>query len=330
MSLMEDYQCNPEAFFRMAGYDPDEVCDAFLLREVRLYNNKNGGRNMACKLQNCKGAIAGICFDYGGELDESSAGTPVMVRGRRGSYKGAPQIRIFDIRPMVANDARNDIQMLLPHAMLSGEEGFKTFRDAMVGKIQDGDYLLLCKALVDENEQVFSTCPASIGSHHACVGGLLTHTYEVMEWAYNCADYYNDAYDYNIDKALLTAGAVLHDIGKVREYSFDNTGAAMRPTEAMKENAHAMEGAMMIRQMAQELGTPEDKARKLENLVASHHTAYPFRSGVNPATPEARLLAVVDNLDSSVDSSVPSRLPPYMMGKQISRNTKKFFVPRRI
>ena len=187
--------------------------------------------------------------------------------------------------------------------MLSGEEGFKTFWDAMVAKIQDGDYLLLCKALVDENKEVFSSCPASTGSHHACVGGLLTHTYEVMEWAYNIAEYYNDTYDFGIDKELLTAGAVLHDIGKVREYGFDSTGAAMRPTDAMKENAHALEGAMMIREMAQELGTPKDKAKKLANLVASHHTAYPFRMGVSPITPEAKLLAVVDNLDSSVSSN---------------------------
>ncbi len=304
MSLMEDYQCNPETFFKMAGcYNSYDVCAAFILQEVRLYRNKNGGQNMACTLRNCKGTIAGICFDYGGTLDESSAGTPVMVQGRMGSYKGAPQIRIFDIWPLDADDAQNDIRPLLPHGLLSGEEGFKTFRDAMVAKIQDGDYLLLCKALVDENKEVFSSCPASTGSHHACVGGLLTPTYEVMEWAYNFAEYYNDTYDFGIDRELLTAGAVLHDIGKVREYGFDSAGAAMRPTEAMKENAHALEGAMMIREMAQELGTPEDKARKLENLVASHHTAYPFRVGVSPITPEAKLLAVVDNLDSSVSSN---------------------------
>ena len=304
MSIMDDYQNSQKFFFGMAGgYNAYDVCAAFILEEVRLYRNKNGGQNMVCTLRNCKGAIAGICFDYGGELDESSVGTPVMVQGRMGSYKGAPQIRIIDIWPLDADDAQNDIRTLLPHGLLSGEEGFKKFRDAMVAKIQDGDYLLLCKALVDENKEVFSSCPASTGSHHACVGGLLTHTYEVMEWAYNFAEYYNDTYDFGIDKELLTAGAVLHDIGKVREYGFDNTGAAMRPTDAMKENAHALEGAMMIREMAQELGTPEDKARKLENLVASHHTAYPFRVGVSPITPEAKLLAVVDNLDSSVSSN---------------------------
>ena len=168
---------------------------------------------------------------------------------------------------------------------------WKQFED-LKQMIKDDDYLHIVNELTIECKGLyknFRDAPAAKYHHHAYIHGLLEHTVGVTNKALSMADEATD-------KDLLITGALLHDIGKTREY--DWSGCTITRTNRGKLLGHIVMGCLMIEEVdSRTETTPLEKSIKLLHLIASHHGKKEWGSPVEPMTKEAIILHQADMLD---------------------------------
>jgi 3'-5' exoribonuclease len=136
---------------------------------------------------------------------------------------------------------------------------------------------------------VFEKTPGSVNGHHAQLGGLLLHVFEVTSIARQIARTVRQA---NAD--LVVAGAMLHDIGKVEAYAIAPEGFAH--TSAGMLLGHVSLGALMFdrRLSASGLALSAAQRNELLHMILSHHGALEFGSPVQPMTVEAEIVHWAD------------------------------------
>lgn len=147
-----------------------------------------------------------------------------------------------------------------------------------------------------ERLDLFLVAPAAISHHHAYVHGLLEHTVAVAECALALAEVHI-ARGVAVDRSVVVAGALLHDLGKVEAYS-------LNPTPDMTVEGvfidHIALGYATFSRLADELGLPADHKAVLGHIILSHHGQKEFGSPVLPASAEALIVAAADELDFKV------------------------------
>jgi len=135
--------------------------------------------------------------------------------------------------------------------------------------------------------------PAAVTVHHAYPGGLLDHILKVGETCEALAA------AYGVDRDLLFAGAVLHDIAKLDELTTGESTAYSRDGNLI---GHVTLGVLIVRESTTRLdGFPEDLRARLEHLIVSHHGSRQLGSPVEPMTIEALILSAADDLDAKID-----------------------------
>ncbi|MDR1481263.1 MAG: HD domain-containing protein [Synergistaceae bacterium] len=144
-----------------------------------------------------------------------------------------------------------------------------------------------------DRARAFSNAPAAVSNHHAYAHGLLEHTLTVTDSARNIADTYRNAYP-SIDMNIVTAGALLHDLGKIDSYSMSPMPEI---TLAGAVLDHIAIGYSMFSRLADETKLPGDIRVHLGHIMLSHHGQKEFGSPVLPATPEALIVSMADELD---------------------------------
>lgn len=167
-----------------------------------------------------------------------------------------------------------------------------------ISEIEHPGLRRLLQFVFEEDEKLSQAFTEAIGAtrnHHAYIGGLLEHTYYVTRIGRFMADVYP-----NVNLDLLTAGCLLHDIGKIKTYewksSFDRSLEGR-----MLEHIHL--GMDMISTILREQGITLDQTThmKLLNMIASHHGRPEFGSSQPILTVEAFILHMADMIDSTMN-----------------------------
>jgi 3'-5' exoribonuclease len=150
---------------------------------------------------------------------------------------------------------------------------------------------------------VYNTWPAAVSLHHAYVGGLLEHSVAVARCAAGMVRSCRDS-GFNVDMDVTVAGALLHDLGKLESYRLS---PAPEVTLAGNVVDHIVLGYHRFMTLAEDYGKSHktDEAKKLDerttlavgHILVSHHGSREFGSPVLPATPEAMIVSVADELD---------------------------------
>lgn len=99
-----------------------------------------------------------------------------------------------------------------------------------------------------------------------------------------------------LDKSLVVAGAILHDIGKLRELEVRPEGAAYTPAGSLI--GHTLQGRDMVREAAAAAGLDGDRLLRLEHIIVSHQRLPEWGSPKPPMTPEALLVHYADDVDA--------------------------------
>jgi 3'-5' exoribonuclease len=129
--------------------------------------------------------------------------------------------------------------------------------------------------------------------HHAYLGGLLEHTLSMALLIQAIAGHYK-----GIDKDLLLTGGILHDIGKVHEFSYETH---IDYSDAGRLLNHIVIGVEMLEtKIATIIDFPEDLALVLKHMIVSHHGTRDFGSPEPPKTLEAIILHYLDEMDAKV------------------------------
>jgi 3'-5' exoribonuclease len=145
----------------------------------------------------------------------------------------------------------------------------------------------------EEFVKKFKRAPAAMYMHHACVGGLLEHTWGILTICETMKVLHP-----SLDEDLLVAGAILHDIGKVEEFEITSN---IKVSEKGMLLSHVFIGADMVSKAIDKIdGFPEKLRNKILHIIISHHGELEYGALKRPEFPEAAAVALADQMDSQI------------------------------
>jgi 3'-5' exoribonuclease len=218
---------------------------------------------------------------------------------RETSY--GPQLEIRKIREVTDADAADgfDPAMCRPQSRFEPQAMFDELLAITGEQIEDAPLRKLVESILTANRDLILTCPAARHHHHTFVGGLLEHTLSVARTcvylAEKYAEYYSDM-EPPLHKGFVVAGAILHDVGKVRELCQQPEGTSYTPEGTMI--GHLLMGRDMVREAAAAAGIDAETLLRLEHLLIAHQRLPEWGSPKPPMTPEALIVHYADDLDA--------------------------------
>jgi 3'-5' exoribonuclease len=219
-------------------------------------------------------------------------GQAVQVTGEIGQFNGRRQLKVATL--VALEPGQFDPRELLP--AIASPAPFWQALDRWRQAIR-GPRLAHTVALFFDDTAFrarFESCPASIRGHHAELGGLLRHTWEVAAIGRAIAR------TCGADADLVLAGAMLHDIGKLEAYRWAGT---FEMTDAGALLGHVTLGMLMLdRRLAMQSSCTESEWLLLQHLIASHHGHQEFGAAMPPMTLEAEVLHFADNASAKATS----------------------------
>ena len=300
----------------------DTFTDYYVISDLHVRSDRNGHPFLTAVLSDATGALPAKMWDYGGPFSEEDNGRIVKVQGSVTEFNGAPQITIRQLRAADDRDSgRYQMEDLLPCAPIDTERALKDVRE-LTESIRDPDYRRAAQAMLDRHLDAFRTIPAAKSVHHEYLHGLLMHTAYMLR----TADYLADLYSHIIDRSLLLAGTLLHDLAKDREFSFSPLGLVSGYTVSGDLLGHLYLGAQEVADVCRDLHVPEEKTILLQHLILSHHGDPEFGACVPPRCAESELLSLIDRIDSRMEiytkavESVPEgsfSAPVFSLGKTV-------------
>jgi 3'-5' exoribonuclease len=240
------------------------------------------------------------------DADSWTDGMPyrLQVRGKHDLRFGM-QIELLGIRPATDEDALDgyDFFDLVESSQYDPRELMPKIADLVKRYIDDPHLRKLVENLLDEHGEMFSKMPAAQSMHHSYTAGLLEHVWSMARVAGFLVDHYARYYSNlnpPLNKGVVIAAIVLHDIGKLRELAY-------HPVEAKytKEGyliGHILMGRDIVHEAARSIeGFPEETLLLLEHAILAHHGKREFGAPVLPQTLEAILVSFIDDLDAKMN-----------------------------
>lgn len=272
----------------------DRVKAVFMVVERKLLTARSGKPYAKMRLADKTGEIPAIMWDNAREqMDEIEPGSVAGVRGVVESFNNIPQIRVEKI--VYLKDEDIDIADLVPTASRDRGSMMDEF-DSLVGTIKEKYLgLLITEMFSPSMRKAFMKAPAAKGIHHNYVGGLLEHTLYMLK----AIDALYPVYAHlGMNRDLVMAGAVFHDIGKIFEYTSDRI---IEMTPMGRLVGHVYLSARMVEEKADHIeGFPQELRMQLVHLILSHHGQMEFGSPKLPLTRDAIFLHMVDDLDAKL------------------------------
>ena len=270
------------------------------VRKDRL-SARNGSIYLSMELRDRSGSIPARAFR---EVDRLAGrferGDAIQVSGRVERFRGELVAEVEDIQSI--DPAELDPAEFLPAAYRNAEE-LEGFLEHLTREVHDpGLRQVVERVLFTEPVAAdFRRAPCTRAGHHAYVGGLLEHTVAVGTLVGEVCQLHP-----RLDSDLLMAAALLHDVGKSREFTY---GAEFGIAEEGRLLGHLALGAEMIGSAAGEL--PPERRAALLHCVLSHHGADGGRGasgGRGFAIPEALALYRLNALDAGVKGALEQGL----------------------
>lgn len=275
--------------------DGDQLNDLFLVKSARLAETRAGKPYLLLNFSDRTGEISGPAWDNAEALEPICVvGAVVRVRGQVQTYNNRLQVQVKEVEAVEASAW--DPEAFVATSPRS-QDSMRSDLDRLIGDVRTPYLRKLLKRIFDGTTtgSLFQTAPAAKGIHHAYLGGLLEHSLSMAKVAALLADHYP-----GIDRDLLVAGALLHDIGKTEELL--NATGVIEYTEVGRLIGHLVIGCELIGRAARTIdGFPDEALTHLQHLVLSHHGRLEFGSPVLPMTAEALLLSFIDDMDAKMN-----------------------------
>jgi 3'-5' exoribonuclease len=274
------------------GFLNQEVVDFYALRRMELKTKESDGKAfLLLELGDASGRIDGIMWEGAGEAYKKiSVGDVVQLKGVAGRYRDNPQLRVEAIRRAEPGEYQPDLFLAVsPVPRPDLEAGI---REEMAA-VKNPSLSKVLKAFFDDPDFMagFLGSPAAKLWHHACIGGLAEHTLGVCRLARAAARNYG-----LLDPDLLLTGCLLHDIGKIREFSVTTY---IDYSDEGRLLGHLVLGDQMLcERLARVKDFPQEYEKRLRHIVLSHHGEKEKGSPVVPATLEALVAHHCDYMDS--------------------------------
>ncbi|MBU1003592.1 MAG: HD domain-containing protein [Proteobacteria bacterium] len=273
------------------------VDDIFLLASAQQGQAKNGPF-WSLTLTDRSGEIPTKIFSPQAQAITSlAAGQFVRVRGLVGTYRDQPQV-VAD-SAQVVDPSENGLQLadFVPASERDPEDMLADLEKLCKDNIRHKPLRVLVRNVLTDQaiKERIMPAPGAVSIHHAYAGGLVEHTLAVCRLCMSFCELYPE-----LDRQVLLAAAVFHDLGKAWEYA---QGPVRQHTDEGRLLGHIQLGLTVIEPFiakALEKGLEPEVAMHLKHIIVSHHGELEFGSPKRPKTPEAFALHFADNLDAKL------------------------------
>lgn len=274
----------------------DSVTGAFLVVRKETGVSKSGKAYLNLKLMDSTGEIEARVWDDAEELSRGfNKNDVVSIKGFGVAYQGGVQLNVSAVKALA--EGSYSLRDFLPssersHASLEAE------LDSILSSMKDSNLKALMEAVFADREirEKFLIAPAAKAMHHSYLGGLAEHVFSMCGLADKVSSHYGAA----VNRDLLVSGAMLHDIGKVYELTYEKS---FDYSDEGRLLGHITMGVELIdRKIASLAGFPRELGVLLKHMVLSHHGQLEFGSPKRPKTIEAIILSYLDDLDAKVNT----------------------------
>ena len=256
---------------------------------------RNGSTYLALELKDRTGTIPARAFRDPDRLAARfERGDAIRVKGKVERFRGALSVEIEDLRPLEGEADPGDF---LPAAYRDREE-LEGFLEHLRREVYDEPLRAVVERVLFDGESAesFRRAPCTRAGHHAYLGGLLEHTVAVATLVGETCVLHP-----RLDSDLLMASALLHDVGKTREFTY---GAEFGLTEDGRLLGHLAIGAEIVGAAAG--GLDPGRRTALLHCLLSHHGP----AGKSFGSPEALALYRLNALDAGVKGALEHGLAP--------------------
>lgn len=270
-----------------------DTFDGFMLiQEAKKGTASNGKAFLTIYFVDATGEIDAKLWDASPEDEEVfTAGKVVKLTGDINEFRGKAQLRIKAIRPAQVTDGVR-VSDFLEKAPVEQEVLQEQLMEA-VFEMKNPNIQRIVRAFIKKYQEDLYVYPAASKNHHAFVSGLAYHIVSMLKIGRQLCELYP-----SLNKDLLYAGIILHDIGKIHEL----TGVV--------STSYTVEGTLLghisimvgeIKEIAQELDIDGEEVLLLQHIVLSHHGKPEWGSAKQPMVKEAEILHLIDLIDAKMN-----------------------------
>lgn len=273
----------------------EEVTDFFMIKSIAIKIGSNKRQYLDLLLGDKTGEITAKKWDVADEelpsYSNIKEGDILKIKALVTEWNGMKQFRIMRVRRQSGNDPV-EISDFIKAAPEKPEDMYAYIMETAQG-FEDQDLKKLCVRVLTDRKEKLMYYPAAQKNHHAELAGLLYHIKRMlMNGAQMCRIYTN------LNKDLVLAGVILHDMEKINEIESNEQGISSGYSFEGQMLGHLIQGIKMVDRLTEELEFPREKAIMLEHMILSHHYEPEFGSPKKPLFPEAELLHYLDIIDA--------------------------------
>lgn len=303
----DDFSADAESLQLISDLQPGRKGDCFaLLSDKQKGETRDGKPYYRCQFRDQIRTATAMIWSDSTWFETCEAnwnpGDCFFLRCRYSETQYGPQIDIERIRPLQDEDlqAGFDPGVLLPKSRYDPASMFAELIKIVTSEVENPALQELVLTILNDHAEQVQTFPAASRNHHAYRSGFVEHVLSVTRTALHLAHKYRSDYaeltpPLSVD--LVVAGAVLHDIGKLRELAAHPHGADY--TAEGRLVGHILLGRDLVKEYARQIDTldPETLLR-LEHIIISHQNLPEWGSPIAPHTPEALLVHYADDIDA--------------------------------
>lgn len=309
---------SPRHHLDIAEMTPGTRVDGtYAIINPQISASRTGKPFLKCVLRDATGRVSGRKWS----IDQNSIGEVLIadfawVSGCCENFNEQIQVKVEEIRPTTVD--AEELRCLLPTSDRDPKEMLAELTSILQTLSHPAAKALAEDYLSDESfTHRFMQAPAAKALHHACLGGLLEHTLQLVR----CADAMLGFYP-QLDRDIVLLGTFLHDTGKVLEFDSKKLDYTRRGNLL----GHLLDGVIMLEMRCARIKSkggvslPDQGKLSLQHIIASHHGSQSHGAIKSPATPEAVFVSRLDDLDAMTRIALDAANREQMEGGEFSES----------
>ncbi len=300
----------------------ETVVEHYLCKKKQTLKSRAGKNYLSLLLQDKTGTINAKVWELNNQIQSFEENDFIKIDGTVLSYQNEPQLNIRKIRR--SEEGEYNPMDYIPSTDKNIEELYKKIVN-IINSLENQYIKILLENIYIKNNELrerFKIHSAAKSMHHSYMGGLLEHSLSICE----ICDFLSKHYS-NVNRDILIASALLHDVGKMFELSpFPDNDY----TDDGQLLGHIIIGTELVTKETNKIENfPHQLKSLLKHSIISHHGEYEFGSPKRPKTIEAFILHCADELDAKVKMYEDAILADNTNGnwvgyhKMLARNIRK-------
>lgn len=303
----------------------EEFDDFFIIKQIAIKTGSNRKHYLDLTLGDKSGEISAKKWDISDEevqsLDRYKIGEVIKIRAKVNEWNQLKQLVVTRIRKPNSEDEIK-IEDYIKAAPFPPEEMYEFILTTAM-KMSDKDLKQLCVMNLESNRDKFMYYPAAAKNHHAEKSGLLWHITRMLKSGMKLCE----VYDF-LDRDMVTAGVILHDIEKLTEIKSDEMGVSEGYSFEGQMLGHIVQGVKLLDAQMIELGFSDEKRIMVDHMILAHHYEPEFGSPKRPLFPEAEILHYLDVMDArmyDMEEALSKTSPGDFSEKVWTLNNRKLY-----